>query len=35
MDLTQGELIALGVVAFLLAAIVAIYMIVVRKRGLM
>jgi hypothetical protein len=35
MDLTTGELIVLGVVAFVLAVIVAVYMIVVRRKGWM
>jgi len=35
MDPTTGEMIVLGVVAFVLAAVVAVYMIVVRRKGWM
>jgi len=35
MDLTTGEMIVLGVVAFVLATLVAVYMIVVRRKGWM
>lgn len=35
MELTTGEMLVLGGIAFLLATIVAVYMIVVRRKGWM